>query len=440
MIALIIGLLPREKCISTVNSAQVGPKRRTVCGHTRPAHKLRAVSEQLDARPAPPSARQPAGAQVPSVGIVGAGQLARMTCPAAAELGIGLRVLAAAPSESAAQVWPDVRLGDYRSLDDLRGFAASCDVLTFDHEHVPGPHLAALEQAGFVIRPGQAALRYTQDKLAMRERLTTLGIRCPRYAPVSDLAGIERFTEASGWPVVLKAVSGGYDGKGVWVCASRGEAAEVAGHGLRLLAEEYVAFDRELAALVARSPHRQGAAYPVVQTVQQQGICREVLAPAPGLAPECAEEAQSLALRIASELDVTGLLAVELFDTQDGLLVNELAMRPHNCGHWTIEGATTSQFEQHLRAVLDLPLGAPGMLAPQAVMANVLGGTDPGVYDRYVHVMAADPGIKVHLYGKAVRPGRKIGHVTVLGDDVSGLRDRARRAASFLRWGTEDGE
>lgn len=398
------------------------------------------MSEQLDARPAPPSARQPAGAQVPSVGIVGAGQLARMTCPAAAGLGIGLRVLAAAPSESAAQVWPDVRLGDYRSLDDLRGFAASCDVLTFDHEHVPGPHLAALEQAGFVIRPGQAALRYTQDKLAMRERLTALGIRCPRYAPVSDLAGIERFAEASGWPVVLKAVSGGYDGKGVWVCASRGEAAEVAGHGLRLLAEEYVAFGRELAALVARSPHRQGAAYPVVQTVQQQGICREVLAPAPGLAPERAEEAQSLALRIASELDVTGLLAVELFDTPDGLLVNELAMRPHNCGHWTIEGATTSQFEQHLRAVLDLPLGAPGMLAPQAVMANVLGGTDPDVYDRYIHVMAADPGIKVHLYGKAVRPGRKIGHVTVLGDDVSGLRDRARRAASFLRWGTEDGE
>ena len=426
--------------LSEVNSAQVGTKHRTVCGHTRPAHKLRAVSEQLDARPAPPSARQPAGAEVPSVGIVGAGQLARMTCPAAAELGIGLRVLAAAPSESAAQVWPDVRLGDYRSLDDLRGFAASCDVLTFDHEHVPGPNLAALEQAGFVIRPGQAALRYTQDKLAMRERLTALGIRCPRYAPVSDLAGIERFAEAFGWPLVLKAVSGGYDGKGVWVCASRGEAAEVSGHGLRLLAEEYVAFDRELAALVARSPHRQGAAYPVVQTVQQQGICRDVLAPAPGLAPERAEEAQSLALRIASELDVTGLLAVELFDTPDGLLVNELAMRPHNCGHWTIEGATTSQFEQHLRAVLDLPLGAPGMLAPQAVMANVLGGTDPDVYDRYIHVMAADPGIKVHLYGKAVRPGRKIGHVTVLGNDVSGLRDRARRAASFLRWGTEDGE
>ncbi len=201
---------------------------------------------------------------------------------------------------------------------------------------------------------------------------------CPRYAPVRDLGDIERFAEQAGWPVVLKAVSGGYDGKGVWVCAAPGEAAEVAGLDLRLLAEEYVSFDRELAVLVARSPHRQGAAYPVVQTVQRDGICREVLAPAPGLAADRAEAAQSLALRIAAELDVTGLLAVELFETPGGLLVNELAMRPHNCGHWTIEGAVTSQFEQHLRAVLDLPLGAPGLLAPQVVMANLLGGTDPG--------------------------------------------------------------
>ena len=381
--------------------------------------------------------------------MVGAGQLARMTCPAASGLGIGFRLLAETTADSAARVWPDVQLGDYRSLDDLRGFAAACDVVTFDHEHVPGTALAALERDGFVLRPGPAALHFAQDKLAMRERLTKIGIACPRYAPVSDLADIDRFAAgasggAAGWPLVLKTVSGGYDGKGVWVCASPAEAAgivaEVTRRGLRLLAEEHVRFDRELAALVARSPHRQGAAYPVVQTVQQSGICREVIAPAPGLAPGRAEAAQSIALRIASELDVTGLLAVELFDTPGGLLVNELAMRPHNCGHWTIEGATTSQFEQHLRAVLDLPLGAPRMLAPYAVMANVLGGTDPDVYDRYIHVMAADPGAKVHLYGKAVRPGRKIGHVTVLGDDAASLRDRARRAANFLRWGDEDAE
>jgi 5-(carboxyamino)imidazole ribonucleotide synthase len=400
------------------------------------------VSDQTDERPLPPAADGPAAPPVPAVGMVGAGQLARMTCPAAAELNVGFRVLAAAPDDSAALVWPDVQIGDHRSLDDLRVFAAGCDVVTFDHEHVPGPHLAALEQAGIAVRPGPAALRFAQDKLAMRERLTELGVPCPRFAPVDGLPEIEAFAAGTGWPVVLKAISGGYDGRGVWICDSPAEAAQVVALGLPLLAEQYVRFDRELAALVARSPHRQGAAYPVVQTVQRDGICREVLAPAPGLAPDRAEQAEALALRIASELDVTGLLAVELFDAPGGLLVNELAMRPHNCGHWTIEGATTSQFEQHLRAVLDLPLGAPDLVAPQVVMANLLGGSGSGadIYDRYIHVMAADPGVKVHLYGKAVRPGRKIGHVTVMGDDVNRLRDRARRAVNYLRWGNEDAE
>jgi 5-(carboxyamino)imidazole ribonucleotide synthase len=210
------------------------------------------------------------------------------------------------------------------------------------------------------------------------------------------------------------------------------------------MAEEHIAFSRELAVLAARSPHRQGAVYPVVQTVQRDGICREVIAPAPGLRPGVAARAQALALRIADELGVTGLLAVEMFEAEgsggdSGLLVNELAMRPHNCGHWTIDGARTSQFEQHLRAVLDLPLGSTAMAAPAAVMANVLGGDDDDVYDRYIHVMAADPAVKVHWYGKAVRPGRKVGHVTVTGTDPGDLRDRARRAASYLRWGKEDG-
>ena len=371
--------------------------------------------------------------------MVGGGQLARMTSQAATGLGVGFRVLAGDAFDSAGQVVAGTRLGDYRSLADLRAFAAGCDVLTFDHEHVPAAHLRALEQDGIRVRPGAAALCFTQDKLAMHERLTRLGVACPRFAPVRTVAEAVAFARGS-WPLVLKAVSGGYDGKGVWACESAAEAVAVLAHGLELIAEEYVAFDRELAALVARSPHRQGAAYPVVQTVQQMGICREVLAPAPGLPASRAEEAQSIALRLASELDVTGLLAVELFDTPGGLLVNELAMRPHNCGHWTIEGATTSQFEQHLRAVLDLPLGAPRMLAPHVVMTNLLGGTDPDLFGRYIHVMAADPGVKVHLYGKSVRPGRKIGHVTVLGDDVTELRERARRAASFLRWGDEDAE
>jgi 5-(carboxyamino)imidazole ribonucleotide synthase len=375
----------------------------------------------------------------PVVGMVGAGQLARMTAQAAIGLGVGFRVLAGSAADSAAQVTAGTRLGDYRSLADLRDFAAGCDVLTFDHEHVPDEHLAALEQAGVPVRPGGAALRFTQDKLAMRERLAGLGIACPRFTPVRGIAEVEAFA-AGTWPVVLKAVSGGYDGKGVWVCASAAEARAVLAHGLALIAEEYVAFDRELAVLAARSPHNQGAVYPVVQTVQRDGICREVIAPAPGLPPGLMAQAQELALRIAAELDVTGLLAVELFETPGGLLVNELAMRPHNCGHWTIEGAVTSQFEQHLRAVLDLPLGSPALATPATVLANVLGGDDGDVYDRYIHVMAGDPAVKVHMYGKPVRPGRKIGHVTVTGRDPAELADRARRAASYLRWGKEDGE
>jgi 5-(carboxyamino)imidazole ribonucleotide synthase len=377
--------------------------------------------------------------------MVGAGQLARMTHQAAIPLGIRFRVLADSRSDSAALVCPDVTVGDYRNRDDLLAFAAGCDVLTFDHEHVPGEHLAALRAAGVVLAPDPAALRYTQDKLAMREELTRLGVPCPRYAAVRDAAGVADFAAQHGWPVVLKAVSGGYDGRGVWVCDDAAAAAEVLAHGLALLAEEYVPFTRELAALVARSPHRQGAAYPVVQTVQRDGVCREVLAPAPGLPATVAEDAQQLALGLAAALEVTGLLAVELFETPRGLLVNELAMRPHNSGHWTIEGARTSQFEQHLRAVLDLPLGTPDLAAGQVVMVNVFGGSTPedaDVYSRYVHVMAADPGVKVHLYGKGVRPGRKIGHVTVLGvsaAELASLRDRALRAASYLGSGKEEG-
>jgi 5-(carboxyamino)imidazole ribonucleotide synthase len=380
---------------------------------------------------------------MPIVGMVGGGQLAQMTAQAAIGLGVTFRVLAEAPTDSAALVTHDVSVGSHLSLQDVAAFAGQCDVVTFDHEHVPGRVLADLESAGVLVRPGSHALRYTQDKLAMRSAAASRGVPCPRYAAVSSVADVEEFAAGS-WPVVLKAVSGGYDGKGVWVCASPAEAAEVMAHGIALLAEEFVPFRRELAALVARSPSGQGAAYPVVQTVQVDGICREVIAPAPGLDPEVAGAAQALALRIASSLDVTGLLAVELFETAaGGLLVNELAMRPHNSGHWTIDGARTSQFEQHLRAVLDLPLGSCALSGPCTVMANLLGGTDPDIYDRYIHVMAADPAVKVHFYGKEVRPGRKIGHVTIVGDsagDLDEVRDRARRAASYLRWGNEDGD
>jgi len=388
----------------------------------------------------------------PVVGMVGGGQLARMTAQAAIDLGIEFRVLADTASDSAAQVCAHTQVGDYRAAQDVLAFGAACDVVTFDHEHVPGAHLTALERLT-AVRPGSHALRFAQDKAAMRERLSALesvaalDVRCPRYQPVSDIGEVVKFAAvadskgaAHGWPVVLKATSGGYDGRGVWICGDEHAAAEVISHGIGLIAEEYVPFDRELAALVARSPKGQGAAYPVAQTVQADGICREVIAPAPGLDAKLAERAQAVALTLAAELEVTGLLAVELFAVGDELVINELAMRPHNCGHWTIDAAVTSQFEQHLRAVLDLPLGDPTANADAVVMVNVLGGDDPDLNSRLVHVMAADPGMKVHLYGKQVRQGRKVGHVTVAGEGVPELRDRAWRAANYLRHGTEDAQ
>ncbi|MBO0776642.1 MAG: 5-(carboxyamino)imidazole ribonucleotide synthase [Actinobacteria bacterium] len=369
--------------------------------------------------------------------MVGGGQLARMTGQAAISLDVGFRVLADTITDSAARACPAAMIGDYRSLADLLAFARGCDVVTFDHEHVPGEQLAELAGAGVTMHPGPSALRHAQDKLVMREALTALGLPCPRYAPVTSLAEVEEFAATAGWPVVLKAVRGGYDGRGVWVCEDAAQAGGVLGHGVAVFAEQHVPFRRELAALAARSPHGQAAVYPVVETVQRDGVCHEVIAPAPGLPAFLAEEAQQLALTIAAGLEVTGLLAVELFETGNGLLVNELAMRPHNSGHWTMDGASTPQFEQHLRAVLDLPLGEVGRVAPVTVMANVFGGGDPDVYSRYAHVMAADPGVRVHLYGKAVRPGRKIGHVNVLGDDPLALADRAGRAARYLGSGKE---
>ncbi|HLK95806.1 MAG TPA: 5-(carboxyamino)imidazole ribonucleotide synthase [Nocardioidaceae bacterium] len=371
----------------------------------------------------------------PAVAVVGGGQLARMMQQAAIGLGVPLRLLAEGPDVSAAQVVRDPLVGDFRDLDVLREVARGCAVMTFDHEHVPTAHLQALEDEGLACRPGPAALVHAQDKLVMRERLTALEVPCPRWRPVSDAAGLDAFAASvGGYPVIVKTPRGGYDGKGVWVVDA---GAGLPAAGGTLLAEERVDFARELAVLVARSPSGQSAVYPVVESVQRRGVCREVTAPAPGLDPDLAVAAQQVALGIAGALDVTGLLAVEMFETSDGrVLVNELAMRPHNTGHWTIDGSLTSQFDNHLRAVLDLPLGATHARAPWTVMVNILGG-EPGqevgrLFDGYPHVFARDPGVRVHLYGKAVRPGRKVGHVTAFGPDLEQVRERARHAAGWF--------
>jgi 5-(carboxyamino)imidazole ribonucleotide synthase len=359
-----------------------------------------------------------------------------MTAAPAAALGIDLRVLAASPDESAAQVIHDVVLGRHDDMEALRRFATGCAVVTFDHEHVPPAHLEQLEAMGIAVRPGPSALFHAQDKIHMRQALTDIGIPCPRWRVVEAPDHVADFADEAGWPLVLKTSRGGYDGRGVWVVRDAAHAAEVLAiplpTGAQWLAEERIAFVQELSAQVARSPHGQAVAYPVVRTVQENGICAEVVAPAPGLAAERAVQAQELALRVARDLHVTGMLAVELFDDGVNLYVNELAMRPHNSGHWTIEGARTSQFENHLRAVLDLPLGSPEAVAPYAVMVNILGGDVPDLYSAYRHVLARDPGLKVHLYGKQVRPGRKVGHVTVVGSDLDDLLARGRHAAHYF--------
>ena len=371
--------------------------------------------------------------------VIGGGQLARMLAEPAAAMGIPLRLLAEGPDVSAAQVIADHAVGDYRDLEALTAITDGCEVVTFDHEHVPTRHLEALAEAGVACRPGPAALVHAQDKSVMRRRLGDLGVPCPRNAVVADVTDVTAF----GFPCVLKTTRGGYDGKGVWFVASAEDCAEAfaaaEATGVPLLAEERVDFRRELSALVVRSPSGQAAAYPVVESVQRDGICHEVVAPAPDLDPRLAGEAQRLALLVAGELDVTGVLAVELFETTDGrILVNELAMRPHNTGHWTQDGAVTSQFENHLRAVLDLPLGSPAPRAAWTVMVNILGGptvdqAETGrLYDGYRHALARDPHLRVHLYGKDLRPGRKVGHVNAYGEDLAECLERARHAAAWF--------
>ncbi|MBV9010453.1 MAG: 5-(carboxyamino)imidazole ribonucleotide synthase [Pseudonocardiales bacterium] len=380
---------------------------------------------------------------LPVVGMVGAGQLARMTHQAAVALGQSLRVLATGPDEPAALVASDVVLGRHDELAALRRFAVGCDVLTFDHEHVPTEHLRALVAEGARVYPGPEALRHAQDKLVMRRALSGLGVAVPPFCEVLRPQDAVSFGAEHGWPCVLKAARGGYDGRGLWMLTTPSSAhrmvAQLLAAGTPLLVEQCVAMRRELAALVARSPFGQGAAWPVVQTVQREGICVEVLAPAPGLDAELAQASQQLALQVADQLGVVGVLAVELFEMPSGqLLVNELAMRPHNSGHWTIEGAVTSQFEQHLRAVLDYPLGSTAPRAPACVMVNVLGGASAplmGIDERMHHLMARYPQAKVHLYAKSERPGRKIGHVTVCGGQLAAVREVAGASAAFLATG-----
>ena len=366
---------------------------------------------------------------LPRIGMVGGGQLARMTHQAAIALGLSLRVLAENATDGAAKVSPDVDLGAPDDQAALLRFAKGCDVVTFDHEHVPTAQIEAIEATGIPVRPGSAALLFAQDKLAQRRRMVQLGLRVPAFTPVNSIKDVTKFGEEHGWPVVLKAVRGGYDGRGVWILSEPPTELPL----VPLYVEERVQLVHELTIQVARRPSGEMRAWPVVETVQSDGICVETIAPAPRLSPAFATEAERLGFAIAEALGVVGVLAVELFEAPGGLVVNELAMRPHNSGHWTIEGAVTSQFEQHVRAVADWPLGDTGPVAPVTVMVNVLGGESTDFATGIPAAMSAVPEAHIHLYGKEPRPGRKLGHVTVLGSDVAEVRDRARLAAAALR-------
>ncbi|WP_204867057.1 5-(carboxyamino)imidazole ribonucleotide synthase [Rhodococcoides corynebacterioides] len=389
---------------------------------------------------------------LPVVAMVGGGQLARMTHQAAIELGQTLRVLAAGENDPAARVSADVVLGEHTDLAALRAVAAGADALTFDHEHVPTEHLDVLVAEGVNVQPPPEALIFAQDKLRMRVRLRELGLPVPDFTEVASIEDVVAFGDAHDWRIVIKAVRGGYDGRGVWMPDDADEARTVVSDqlaaGVPLMAEQRVDMARELSAMVARSPFGQGATWPVVETVQRSGQCAVVIAPAPGLSEDLAADAEHIALRIASELGVVGVMAVELFEKVDGTLsINELAMRPHNSGHWTQDGARTSQFEQHLRAVLDYPLGDCAPLAPVSVMANVLGAEEQPsstMDERVHHLFARMPDAKVHLYDKGERKDRKIGHVNIVGpsngsasdaEHVAEVRERAERAAHWLSHG-----
>lgn len=372
----------------------------------------------------------------PRVGVIGGGQLARMMTPPAINLGIQIKVLAEAEGASAQLATSMV--GDYNQLDVVREFARGVDVITFDHEHVPITVLQALEAEGVNIQPPSKALAFAQNKLHMRQRLSALGLPMPAWAEIHDAASLDDFIAANGGVAILKTPIGGYDGKGVRVVRASVDAKDwlenLASFGGSLLAEEKVDFVRELAQLSARTPSGEFQAWPLVETIQENGVCSVVLAPAPEATAATLQTTAAIAKQIAEALGVTGVLAVEMFEARDGrIVINELAMRPHNSGHFSIEGSVTSQFEQHIRAVLDLPLGSTAPRAAHAVMVNLLGVDEQNNFVQALDkALAAHPDAKVHTYGKGARAGRKMGHVTVVADSAEHALAEARGAAAVL--------
>jgi 5-(carboxyamino)imidazole ribonucleotide synthase len=348
-----------------------------------------------------------------------------MMAVSANDLGIGFKVLAAIPDDSAAQVSHFV-LGDYKNIDSVLEFAKSCDVLTFEHELVPQSVIKAIEAAGIKVYPRSDSFTFSQDKLEMRKKITELNLPNPKWQKYQGQECELAF------PLIAKLPSGGYDGRGVFQLDSESELQELFKKTGTLLLEEKLNFDYEISVMVARSPHNQAATWPATLTIQKEGICTSTITPVPEISDELANKVQAAALEIAAGISLVGVMAVEMFVIGEKFYINELALRPHNSGHWTIEGSETSQFEQHLRAILDLPLGSTAMRNRYVVMGNVLGGEKSDMYRPYLHLMARTPSLKFHQYGKQVKPGRKIGHVTLGGDNLLQLQLEVAHAVDYM--------
>ena len=365
----------------------------------------------------------------PRVGVIGAGQLARMMVPPAVDLGISLSLFAGSSQESGAQVAPHI-VGSLSDTEAVLEWASKCDVVTFEHELISQELIAAIAQSGVKVFPSAESFIYSQNKLAMRRKMEELGLPNPKWEEFDGTSCEIEF------PLIAKSIAGGYDGRGVFVVQDLEELQGLRERsGANLLIEEKLTFDYEIAVMVARSPHGQAATWAPTLTVQRDGICTQTITPVPDLSEALETEVTQIALRIAQGIDLVGVMAVEIFVVGDHLIINELALRPHNSGHWSIEGSVTSQFEQHLRAVLDLPLGDTSLVAEYAVMGNVIGiETDKSkdLYRPYLHLMARIPGLKVHQYMKELRPGRKVGHVTLLGSNLLHLRSEVSHAVDYL--------
>jgi 5-(carboxyamino)imidazole ribonucleotide synthase len=377
-----------------------------------------------------------------TIGIIGGGQLARMLAQSASQFGLDLVVLERNEHSPASTLANETVLGDWDNPDTLLVLGSLVDVVTLENEFVDADSLAALEQFGHTLWPSAATLRTVQDKLLQKQALQKAGLPVPEFAATPDKNSVIEAAKKFGWPMVLKKRRNGYDGKGNFTLRSAEEIddawAQLGGDKNALFVEKFCPFKMELAVMIARGRNGEIVSYPVVETIQRNHICHLVKAPAQ-IEPALAERACEIARRAAEAVEIVGTMGIEMFLTQDGaILVNELAPRVHNSGHYTIEACVCSQFENHIRAVLGWPLGSTAMLAPAAVMVNLLGEKKGTGAPHGLASALAVPGAHPHVYGKSVSsPGRKMGHITALGKTVEEALATAQRAANLIRFGDQ---